>query len=98
MTKDELIDLMMLDSGIKTKATIEKVYDAMINGIVEGLQKDGEVQLSPFGKFKKINRQARMGRNPQTGESIEIPAKTVAKFIAAKPLKAEIQEPEEIQE
>lgn len=93
-TRDELIDKMMLDSGIKTKTTAEKVFDSLLNGIVDGLQKDGEVLIS-LGKFKKINRPARMGRNPQTGESIEIPPKTVVKFYASKGLKEEIQDPDE---
>jgi DNA-binding protein HU-beta len=94
MTKDEIIDLMIADCGFKTKGTGEKVFQVFMDSIIEGLQKDGEVQLG-FGKFKKITRSARIGRNPQTGESIEIPEKQVVKFIAAKTFKEEIQDPEE---
>ena len=93
MTRDELLEQLMLDTGIKTKGTAERTLDAMINGIVKGLQEDGEVQLT-FGKFKKVDRAARMGRNPQTGEEIQIPAKTVVKFYASKTLKADIQDPD----
>lgn len=92
-TKDDLIDVIMLDTGIKTKATAEKVFDSMIQAIIGGLQTDGEVQIS-MGKFKKVHRSARMGRNPQTGESLEIPAKTVVKFYASKSMKVDIQDPE----
>jgi DNA-binding protein HU-beta len=92
-TRDELIDAIMLDTGIKTKTTAEKAFDALLNGIISGLQEDGEVQLT-FGKFKKVHRNARMGRNPQTGESIEIPAKTVVKFYASKSFKEEMQDPD----
>lgn len=93
MTRDELLEKIMRDTAIKTKGTAEKVFDAMINGIIEGLETDGEVQLT-IGKFKKVNRAARMGRNPQTGEEIHIPAKTVVKFYASKSMKAEIQDPD----
>jgi nucleoid DNA-binding protein len=95
MNKDEMVDAIMKDTGIKTKTTAERALDSMLNAITEGLQKDGAVFIPPFGKFKTVDRNARMGRNPQTGEELEIPAKTVARFISSKQLKQEIQDPEE---
>jgi DNA-binding protein HU-beta len=95
MTKDELTDFIALSCGFKTKGTGEKVFQVLIDSIIEGLQTDGEVQLG-FGKFKKIHRSARMGRNPQTGEEVEIPERDIVKFIASKTFKEEIQDPEEI--
>ena len=93
MTKDELIEQVMIDTGIKTKGTAEKAFDTLLSTIIQGLQIDGEVQLG-IGKFKKVRRSARMGRNPQTGESIEIPERTVVKFISSKGFKEEIQDPD----
>jgi len=51
------------------------------------MKKEGEVPLAGLGKFKVSKRQARTGRNPATGEAIQIPAKTVVKFTVAKALK-----------
>jgi DNA-binding protein HU-beta len=93
MNKDDLANLIMDDTGIKTKTTAEKVVDVMLDSITKGLQTDGEVVIAPLGKFKKILRNARMGRNPQTGEEIEIPERTVVRFLPSRNLKQEIKDP-----
>ncbi len=70
-----------------TKADAERAVEAVIDGIVEGLKKGGEVSIAGLGIFEAKTRAARTGRNPRTGESIQIPAMRVPKFRAAKALK-----------
>lgn len=63
-----------------------KAVKAMIDAVSAELAKGGEVRLRGLGSFNHVNRAARIGRNPQTGEAISIPAKQVVKFRAAKEL------------
>lgn len=95
MNREELVDKLMIDTGIKTKTTAERAFDSLLNSIKIGLKEDGEVTIPPFGKFKTVLRAARVGRNPQNGEEIEIPERTVVKFLSSKGLKNDIQEPED---
>jgi DNA-binding protein HU-beta len=86
MTKAEIIEQMAKDAGI-SKAAAQKALESFINGVTEALKKkEGKVTLVGFGTFQKTRRKARMGRNPQTGESIKIKAKNVVKFRAGKKL------------
>ena len=62
------------------------LMDAVVKWLTERLD-EGEFVLPGFGKMVKVNRKERMGRNPATGESIKIPAKTVVKFRLAKAAK-----------
>ena len=70
-----------------TKADAERAVEAVVDGIVEGLTKGDEVSIAGLGIFEAKTRAARTGRNPRTGESIQIPAMRVPKFRAAKALK-----------
>ena len=70
-----------------TKADAERAVEAMIDCIVDGLKKGAEVSIAGLGIFEAKTRAARTGRNPRTGESIQIPAMRVPKFRAAKALK-----------
>ncbi|MAZ67295.1 hypothetical protein CL652_00820 [bacterium] len=70
-----------------TKADAERAVEAVIDGIVEGLKSGSEVSIAGLGIFEAKMRAARTGRNPRTGESIQIPAMRVPKFRAAKALK-----------
>ena len=86
MTRTELIDAIARETETDRKAA--KSFLEGFTRIVEGeMKKEGDVPLSGLGKFKVSKRQARMGRNPATGEAIHIPAKTVVKFTVAKALK-----------
>lgn len=74
----------------RTEITQKKagdVLDAIIAIVIEKLKEDEPVQLTGFGTFKTEMRAERECRNPQTGESIKIPAKKVAKFVIGKTLK-----------
>jgi len=73
-------------TGMK-KTEVMGMMDAMVEMAYSEVKKNGEFVLPGFGKMVKVNRKERMGRNPATGESIKIPAKTVVKFRLAKAAK-----------
>jgi DNA-binding protein HU-beta len=79
MKKTELIKAVSNDTGFGQK-DITSILDSILVQISEQLKTGEEVVLKDFGAFKLENRPERMGRNPQTGESIVIPAKQVVKF------------------
>ena len=86
MTKTQLIDALTKEAALEKKAA--KAFLLGLTTVVEKtLKKGGDVPLSGLGKFKVQSRKARMGRNPQTGDPIKIPAKKVVKFTVAKNLK-----------
>lgn len=88
MTKTELVDALMKEAGgTMNKKDTKEFLGALTMVVEKTLKKGGDVPLSGLGKFKVQNRKARIGRNPQTGESIKIPAKKVVKFTVAKNLK-----------
>ena len=86
MNKTELIAIAAENAGL-TKKDTERVLNAAIDAITASLVKGEKVQISGFGSFETKDREARMGRNPHTKESIEIPATRVPGFKASKALK-----------
>ena len=74
-----------------TKADAERAVETMIDSIVDGLKKGEEVSIAGLGIFSAKMRPARQGRNPRTGESIQIPSMRVPKFRAAKSLKEAVK-------
>lgn len=90
MTKAELIDAAAKDAGI-SKAAAGKVIDTFLNSIKKALRKGEKVTLVGFGTFSVSKRKARIGRNPQTGAEIKIPATKAPKFTAGKALKSEVK-------
>ena len=86
MNKSELIDHVAKKTGLpKTKA--QTAVEAIFEGIKSTLKKGGEVRLVGFGTFSVAKRAATTGRNPRTGEKINIPASKQPKFKAGKELK-----------
>lgn len=79
MNKAELIELIATETKI-TKAQTERILDATLDAIKKNVKKGEEVKLVGFGTFAKAKRKARMGRNPQTGKAIKIPATWFPKF------------------
>jgi len=69
------------------KKTVNKVLDGLAAIAYEAVKVDGEALIPHFGKLVKVNRKARVGRNPATGQTINIPAKTVVKFRLIKAVK-----------
>ena len=86
MNKADLISAMAEKSGM-TKKDSEKALNAFMETVEETLVKRDKVQLVGFGTFEVRERSARKGRNPQTGEEIDIPAARVPAFKAGKALK-----------
>lgn len=86
MNKAELI-AKVADKAEVSKAQAEKLLNATLSSINEGLTSDGNLTLVGFGTFSVVKRAARKGRNPQTGKAIKIPAKSVVKFKPGKNLK-----------
>jgi DNA-binding protein HU-beta len=86
MTKIDLIDKVAEKSGL-TKKDSGKAIDAVINTMTQALSKGEKVQLVGFGSFEVRKREARKGRNPQTGVEIKIAARKVPVFKAGKALK-----------
>ena len=86
MNKAELIAAAAEQAGLSKKDT-EAAINAAIDAIVASLKQGDKVQLVGFGSFEVKKRAARVGRNPKTLESIEIPASVVPVFKAGKALK-----------
>ena len=86
MNKAALIDHVHEALG-GTKADAERAVEAMISGITNALKNGEEASIAGLGIFQAKMRKARQGRNPRTGETIQIPAMRVPKFRAAKALK-----------
>lgn len=91
MNKSELIDAIATGSGL-TKAAASKVLEVFTSTVTRALQSGDQVVLPGFGSFSTSMRSARTGRNPQTGQTINIKAARVAKFKAGKSLKEAVQE------
>lgn len=86
MNKAELIKSISAKLGFK-KADVEVLVNVIFDEIGDCLAKGEKVRISGFGTFEVRERAARKGRNPQTGEEIDIPASKVPVFKAAKALK-----------
>ena len=86
MNKSELIDAVSNDAGI-AKAAAGKAVDAVVRAVTRTLQSGSQVTIVGFGTFLVRERKARMGRNPRTGETIEISASRAPAFKAGKGLK-----------
>ena len=86
MTKNELAEQIAGKTGLATSQA-RQVVEAAIEIVANELAAGGEVALAGFGKFSVSHRAARQGRNPSTGETIQIAASKAAKFSAASQLK-----------
>jgi DNA-binding protein HU-beta len=90
MNKADLIAKLSKDAGI-TKEKANLAIDSLVDGVTRGLKKGSRVTLVGFGTFYSSKRKARVGRNPQTGETIQIKAKKVARFKPGKELESAIK-------
>jgi len=86
MTKSQLLEVLAGETGL-SKKDVGNFLDKLSNLALKEVKQSGEFVIPGLGKLVKINRAARMGRNPATGESIQIKAKTVVKFKVAKAAK-----------
>ena len=90
MNKAELIDAIAVETKL-TKIDSRKALDALVKVASEALKKGERVSLVGFGSFSVMKRNARNGRNPQTGKEIKIAAKNVVKFVPGAELKSKVQ-------
>ncbi|MCP4573036.1 MAG: HU family DNA-binding protein [bacterium] len=96
MNKTELTDTLAKKTGM-SKAAAKRAVDALFStapreGIIaSAVSKGDKVRITGFGTFEQRNRKKRMGRNPQTGASITIPAAKYPAFVAGKSLKDRMQ-------
>lgn len=90
MNKTDLTNAIAAKAGL-TKVDAKKALDATIDAITEALKAGEKVALIGFGTFAVVEREARQGVNPRSGEAIEIAAKKLAKFKAGVELDAAIQ-------
>ncbi|RJP25674.1 MAG: HU family DNA-binding protein [Candidatus Abyssobacteria bacterium SURF_5] len=86
MTKQELVDIVSEKSGLTKKET-GTVVDIILNTITETMKRGEKVSLVGFGTFDIKRRKAREGRNPATGETIQIESRVVPSFKAGRQLK-----------
>ena len=86
MNKKELVEAASIMSGVDKKTTMKSI-NAVLNTISHALKDGDNVRLVGFGTFSVLNRKARTGRNPLTGESIAIEESTQPKFKAGQILK-----------
>lgn len=89
MNKSDLIDFVAQSAGL-TKSDSEKAVNAVFEGVSNTLAQGGEARFVGFGTFSVSKRAARTGRNPRTGETINIAASSVARFRAGKELKSRV--------
>lgn len=91
MTKEELIAY----TAERMKTDIKHVrpfFDAFCKTILSHIAEEDEINLAPIGKLKIVNRPAYKGRNPQTGEEMDVPACKVVRFAAGKALRKAVNE------
>ena len=89
MTKSQLMKELSAKTDLQKKDVVS-LMEQLVKIAYTQVKKNGEFVLPGFGKLVKLDRKARMGRNPATGESIKIPAKKVVKFRIAKVAKEAI--------
>ncbi len=86
MTKADLIEEVSAVSRLSKKSS-ELVVNTFFDSIVESLCRSEKIELRGFGSFKLRQRRARVGRNPKTGERVDVPAKVVPYFKPGKDLR-----------
>jgi len=92
MTKSELVRELAEEHELPRRQVTELV-EAILEKITTVLKSGDKVQLTPFGQFRIRDRAARVARNPQTGEPVNVPAKRVLKFTAGRTLKEAVGTP-----
>ena len=86
MTKAELVEEVARVSDL-TKKHSEIIVNTVFDSIIEALQKDEKIELRGFGSFRIRQRRSRQGRNPKTGDKVDVPAKRIPYFKPGKELK-----------
>lgn len=90
MTKSELIERLTLRYPQMNASAVEESVKLVIEKICQTLEKGDRVEIRGFGSFSLHHRDARVGRNPKTGESVDVPAKSIPYFRAGKELRERV--------
>jgi integration host factor subunit beta len=90
MIRSELVQLLVQDNPGLSVREVEKIVSVFFDEIVGRLQQDGRVELRGFGAFSTRARDARTGRNPRTGETVEVDAKRVPYFKPGKEMRIKL--------
>ncbi len=86
MTKADLVEKVAVEADL-TKKDAEQLVEIVLDSIIDSLNAGEKIELRGFGSFRVRERNSRKGRNPKTGEAVDIPAKRVAYFKPGKDLK-----------
>lgn len=89
MNKQDLVNAMAQETNL-SKKDVESVLNSFVNVVSTALENKDKVQLVGFGTFETRERAARTGKNPQTGETLNIPASTAPAFKPGKALKEKV--------
>jgi integration host factor subunit beta len=87
MTKAELVDKIAEKKPGLTRKQVEVVVNTVLDGIKEALSREDKVEIRGFGSFRIRHRRAKEGRNPKTGETVQVPPKKVPFFKAGKEMR-----------
>ncbi|MHB8283150.1 MAG: HU family DNA-binding protein [Caulobacteraceae bacterium] len=87
MLKSDLIGRLAVEHPEFTRREVERAYGVIIDEVIATLEQGGRVELRGFGTFEIRIRQARVGRNPQTGETVQVELKTTPFFTSGKALR-----------
>ncbi|GAD59085.1 integration host factor subunit beta [Brevundimonas sp. BAL450] len=87
MIKSQLIEKLAAENTHLTQAEVERVVNIVLDRMIDAMSGGGRVELRGFGAFSVRSRPARAGRNPRTGEAVEVPAKSVPFFKSGKELR-----------
>ena len=92
MTKSELIDRLCMRYPQLRSQDVEETVKLIIEKICQSLEKGDRVEIRGFGSFSLHYREARTGRNPKTGDSVEVPSKSIPYFRAGKELRGRVDQ------
>ena len=92
MTKSELIERLSWKHPQLKAQDVEETIKLIIEKVCQSLEKGDRVEIRGFGSFSLHYREARTGRNPKTGESVKVPAKSIPYFRAGKELRERVDE------
>ena len=92
MTKSELIDRLCMRYPQLRSQDVEEAVKLIIEKVCQSLEKGDRVEIRGFGSFSLHYREARTGRNPKTGDSVEVPSKSIPYFRAGKELRARVDQ------
>jgi integration host factor subunit beta len=90
MLRSELVAKLAAENTHLFQGDVERVVDTVLEEIIAALERGDRVELRGFGAFSARSRGARMGRNPRTGEAVEVSAKNAPFFKAGKELRARL--------